>query len=502
MTNNKRAIILTIVFSTLLMATLVSATFAFFNYTRTGGSNTLSTGLIDFSFTDDTLMDLSNEFPQDVDMTNQEEVAMKSTHTGSLNISGHNTLTDGVRYSIYVVHGDDISGKQRLADSSIKFQLEPDFNSGTNGFTVLTNDYVTPTNLSFTNGKALISTGLVKDTTELTTVSYNFYMWIDAGTTHISSTTKRATLAEGNPSLADTTTGNTTADRYMKNDGVLTTVTLYPARSSEAGKIIYTTNEFSNGYYNIKFMVVADENETAAQQISKLPNLEEVADAKRFVGSSVNNYVQFNGNELWRIVGVYGDQLKIIKAEPLLNQSYNDLATTDPWEGSRLELYLNQQTSGGYYYSLTSTAKDMIETGTWNVGACDKDIAAAEAYTCAKTTTLQRNVGILASYEYLYGVENDGTCWTTIGSSYGTSCAAKDWLYDTLVRVSSGSRFNAVLINPFTDSTYILRVGYNTGAIERNGKTIGYNASPVVYLKSTVLIMSGTGTAADPYILK
>lgn len=260
MTNNKRAIILTIVFSTLLMATLVSATFAFFNYTRTGGSNTLSTGLIDFSFTDDTLMDLSNEFPQDVDMTNQEEVSMKSTHTGSLNISGHNTLTDGVRYSIYVVHGDDISGKQRLADSSIKFQLTPNFTSGSNGFTVLSNDYATPTNLVFDNeGKALISTGLVKDTTQLTTVSYNFYMWIDSGTTHISSTTKRATLAEGNPSLADTTSGTTTAGRYMKNDGVLTTETLYPARSSEAGKIIYTTDEFSNGYYNIKFMVVAEE---------------------------------------------------------------------------------------------------------------------------------------------------------------------------------------------------------------------------------------------------
>ncbi len=258
MLNNKKMIYI-IVGSILLVTLIVGVTYAWFNYTRTGGNNSMTTGTIEFNFTDDTLMDITNDFPEYPDMTNSELIALKSTHTGSLNITGHNTLSDGVRYSIYLVHGDDISGKQRLDDLSVKFQLEPAFTSGSNGFTVLSNNYSTPTNLVFTNGKALISTGLVKDTIQSTTVDYNFYMWIDAGTTFISSTTKRLVLPEGNPSLADTTSGNTTASRYMKNDGVLTTETLFPARSSETGKIIYTTNEFSNGYYNIKFLVEAEE---------------------------------------------------------------------------------------------------------------------------------------------------------------------------------------------------------------------------------------------------
>ena len=256
---NYKKMSLIIVGSIMLVIGIVGVTYAFFNYTRTGSNNSVTTGLIEFDFTDDTLMDITNDFPEYPDMTNSELVSLKSTHTGSLNITGHNTLSNGVRYSIYLVHGDDITGKQRLDDSSIKFQLEPMFTSGTNGFTVLSNNYATPTNLVFSGDKALISTGLVKDTTQTTTVDYNFYMWIDAGTTLISSTTKRLVLPEGNPSLADTTSGKTTASRYMKDDGVLTTETLFPAKSGDTGKIIYTTNEFSNGYYNIRFLVEAEE---------------------------------------------------------------------------------------------------------------------------------------------------------------------------------------------------------------------------------------------------
>ena len=208
--NKKRLyIIMALVVGVILIGGI---TYAFFNYSKTSVANSMSSSTIEFDFTDDTLLDVSNDFPQYADLTNEEMVTMKSNHTGSLTVTGHNTLTNGVKYSIYVIHGDDITGKQRLADSSIKFQLEPDFTSGENGFTVLTNNYSSPTNLVFDNdGKALISTGLVKDTTELTTVAYNFYMWLDASSMHISSTTKRETLAEGNPSLVDTTSGNATA---------------------------------------------------------------------------------------------------------------------------------------------------------------------------------------------------------------------------------------------------------------------------------------------------
>ena len=259
--NNKKRIIIYGISVLTLFAVILGTTYAIFNYTRIGGQSSLSTGQVKFDTTGELLIDVERDFPQDADLSGTELTNMKNSHKGELTIQSHTTLTNGIRYRIYAVRGDDITGKLRLNDENIKFQLTPNFTSGTNGFTVKTNDYAEPTNLSFDNeGKALLSTGIVKDTSSLTAVTYNYYMWIDGGNTLISSTTKRATLAEGNPSLADTTTGNTVADRYMKNDGTLTEdVTIFPARSSDTGKTVYTTNEFSNGYYNIKILVEAED---------------------------------------------------------------------------------------------------------------------------------------------------------------------------------------------------------------------------------------------------
>ena len=257
--STKKLIITGSIFVLVLIMSVFGVTFAIFNFTKTGQANTMSTSTVLFDFSD-VAIDVANDFPQDGSISIEDlTVSEQTAHTGELTISGHNTLTNGVKYNIYLLHGDDIIGKTRLNDENIKFQLVPNFTSGTNGFTVLSNDYANPTNLLFDNeGKALISTGLIKDTSQLTTVSYAFHMWIDGGGMNISSTTKRATLAEGNPSLADATEGNTTATRYMRNDATeASTVTLFPAKTNQVGKTIYTTYEFSNGYYNVKFLVEA-----------------------------------------------------------------------------------------------------------------------------------------------------------------------------------------------------------------------------------------------------
>ena len=229
--NKKRNLV--IIASLVLVVGLLAGTYAIFNYTKTGDSNSFSTSLVDFTFTDGNLIDVSNEFPLDENLNLEDLTAAQNAHNGSLSITGHTSLANGIDYKIYVVHGDDINNKVRLNDSNIKFQLEPDFTSGQNGFTVKSNDYSDPTNLVFDNeGKALISTGLIKGTTQQTTVNYNYHFWIDGGSINISSTTKRETLAEGNPSLADSTTGNTTATRYMRNDNTeASTVTLFPAET-------------------------------------------------------------------------------------------------------------------------------------------------------------------------------------------------------------------------------------------------------------------------------
>lgn len=269
--NNKKRIIIYGISVLTLIAVVLGTTYAIFNYTRISGQSSLSTGHVKFSTTGELLIDMKKDFPQDADLSGTNLTNMKNSHKGELTIQSHTTLTNGITYRIYAVRGDDIEGKLRLNDENIKFQLTPNFTSGTNGFTVKTNDYAEPNNLVFDNeGKALLSTGIVKDTTQLTAVTYNYYMWIDGGNTLISSTTKRATLPEGNPSLADTTAGNTVADRYMKNDSTLTEeVTIFPARQEDTGKTVYTTSEFSNGYYNIKILVEAEDKVVVQSPIVK-----------------------------------------------------------------------------------------------------------------------------------------------------------------------------------------------------------------------------------------
>ena len=176
----------------------------------------------------------------------------------SFTISAHTGLQDGIRYKIYAISGDEEENKERLLDDVMSLEFTPPANG--NGFTTMINNYNIAKSPNFENGRVLISTGLVKNTSSLTTKTYNLKLWIDSSKIYISSSTKREINAEDNPSLADATSGNITATRYMKNDeNNPSTVTLYPANSDQVGKIVYTTNEFSKGYYSIKILVEAED---------------------------------------------------------------------------------------------------------------------------------------------------------------------------------------------------------------------------------------------------
>ena len=249
--NEKRSkrIVLSIIGIALVVGLTFGVTYAFFNYTRTGSNNVIETGTVLFDYEEGAALQLSNQFPiSEENLTDNFKV--------TFSISGHNTLKDGVNFRIYAIRGDDITGKTWLTDNIMKMKFVAP--SDGDGFSITNNYYANATVPTYTDGKALLATGLIKNTSELTTKNYSLYVWVDSDLAFVSSTTKRANNLEGNPSLADATSGNITATRYMKNSDVASTVTLYPANSDSAGKIIYTTNEFSNAHYSIKILVEAD----------------------------------------------------------------------------------------------------------------------------------------------------------------------------------------------------------------------------------------------------
>ena len=73
----------------------------------------------------------------------------------------------------------------------------------------------------------------------------------------------------------------------------------------------------------------------------------------RYYGSNPNNYVSFN-NELWRIIGVFGNNVKLIRSESLGNLSWDSSESTinsgwgvNEWSQSDLKNYLNTMYYGG-----------------------------------------------------------------------------------------------------------------------------------------------------------
>ena len=73
----------------------------------------------------------------------------------------------------------------------------------------------------------------------------------------------------------------------------------------------------------------------------------------RYYGSNPNNYVSFN-NELWRIIGVFGNNVKLVRSEKLGNLSWDSSESSvnegwgvNEWSQADLKNYLNTMYYGG-----------------------------------------------------------------------------------------------------------------------------------------------------------
>ena len=86
----------------------------------------------------------------------------------------------------------------------------------------------------------------------------------------------------------------------------------------------------------------------------------------RYYGSNPNNYVKFN-NELWRIIGVFGDNVKLIRKDSLGDLSWDSSESSvnngygvNEWSQADLKNYLNTM----YYGGTTVTCYGRYNNGT------------------------------------------------------------------------------------------------------------------------------------------
>ena len=229
----------------------------------------------------------------------------------------------------------------------------------------------------------------------------------------------------------------------------------------------------------------------------------------RYAGASesVNNYICLGSDattcpdaNLFRIIGVFGDQTKVIRAKSVGDQKWHT-SDSNTWSSSSLNTYLN-----GTYLTSLGTLKNKIATTTWKVGggswsnigtSVPKTAYQYEVGSNASSTTYDAKIGLMYVTDYYYGASP--SAWTLVG--YNGSDATKDyraakttnWLY-------LGSDEWTISRNSDTTSTAFCV--NSTGFVSLDSVTISYAVRPSFNLESSTTYVSGSGSMSDPVRIK
>ena len=225
----------------------------------------------------------------------------------------------------------------------------------------------------------------------------------------------------------------------------------------------------------------------------------------RYAGASdsVNNYICLGSDattcpdaNLFRIIGVFGNQTKVIRAKSVGYQQWHTSAD-NTWSSSSLNAYLN-----GTYLTSLGTIAEKIATTTWKVGGgSGSNISASvpktayknEVGSSASTTIIDKKIGLM--YVSDYGFAASPSAWTKILGDYdgtdanGTSIKTINWMY---------MGYNEWTISRNSDNTNSAFLVARGGIV--GGISVGddYGVRPSFNLESSVKYVSGSGSMSDP----
>ena len=271
----------------------------------------------------------------------------------------------------------------------------------------------------------------------------------------------------------------------------------------------------------------------------------------RFAGASdkVNNYVCFGSNvtpcpadNLYRIIGVFGDKVKLIKSDyatsALLGAdgNYQQAYTATRWgssnytsnyKGNNLAnvAAYNWNKSNQNTWSLSNLNKTNLNTNfitnigaewsakiaetTWKVGG---NTIANIAYQPAKTayqneivnpvttnsqdnkTEYSAKIGLMYVSDYMYAAPQDK--WTLVGSGSATTdygaASSVNWMYMGLLEWT---------ISREADYDSLVFILFDSGSLGNSNAFGAFAVRPVFNLTSSVNYASGSGSAADPIVI-
>ena len=256
----------------------------------------------------------------------------------------------------------------------------------------------------------------------------------------------------------------------------------------------------------------------------------------RYSGANPNNYVCFGTNatpcptdNLYRIVGVFGDKVKLIKYDyatsallgtdgdyyyrsTKVNTYYWNYKATNKGSNTWSTSLLNKTNLNTNFITNIGTEwANKIATTTWKVGGNTLDniskVVPATAYqneivnpvtTNTTDNAIEYPAKIGLMYVSDYGFAADPSAWTTTlynydGSVNGSTIRSLNWLYNggsdewTISR-SSGAAYNVFLV-------------IASGYVSNGNAPNKYVVRPSFSLESSVTYVSGSGSANDPMVI-
>lgn len=299
-------------------------------------------------------------------------------------------------------------------------------------------------------------------------------------------------------------------------------------------------------------------NNNIDYQYDTINNLmSDVDDNIRYYGADPNNYIYFNCSdytnqssstcELWRIIGVFNDKVKLIRNELIGEYSWDNKDTTtgaesgygkNDWTDARLMKLLNpgyesETTGGSLYYNSgrgncyaeknnATKACDFTSTGIKNdktrgliseetyslLGWDSPSVYANEIYEYERSTgkvysgrptEWTGKIALAYSSDYGYAVDLSKCSKDLYGYSDST-CKSNNWMKTI---VNNGSYNAGWLLTPYSGGAGNVWGVASTGLVYSNSD-YAYTAlgvAPVLYLGSELAVKSGTGSSSAPYQL-
>ena len=290
----------------------------------------------------------------------------------------------------------------------------------------------------------------------------------------------------------------------------ITMVIINNSQKKATIKLGVATSEDTSLNINENRILVSEEiarkdirNQTAAEFITNLyteDSTELYYDKNKnllYYGANPNNHIIIN-QEMWQIIGVYNNKLKLIKENSIGNYQYDN--NLKYYQNSKINNLLNEL----YYKSAKGTCyQDNLEKecNFTNTGLTKETITLLDMQTVNnETTSIENKENFKESQITITNTFETNISLPSITDYINTLYCKEENTCNTSWMTKPGTLL--LTLNDINNNLYTMSITEDGSIKIDNDATTNLEVRPVIVLKEENYIIKGNGTQDTPYILK